>query len=80
MTGSKSARMKRVTLDIKSVSELFFTPEQAVVGLRLCHNVTNMYQSIQLLRIDDRTRDVLILVGEEIEIVVSPNGRWRFER
>jgi hypothetical protein len=51
-----------------------------MVGLRLCHNVTGMYQSVQLIRVDERTKDLLILVGEEIEIVVSPNGKWRFER
>jgi hypothetical protein len=62
------------------VSNLLFTSEQAMIGLRLCHNITNIYQSIQLIRIDDRTKDLLILVGEEIEIVVSPNGKWRFER
>jgi hypothetical protein len=48
--------------------------------LRLCHNITNMYQSIQLIRIDDRTKDLIILVGEEIEIVISPNGKWRFNQ
>jgi hypothetical protein len=39
-----------------------------------------MYQTVQLVRIDERTRDVVILAGEEIEIIVSPNGKWRFER
>jgi hypothetical protein len=69
------------TLEFKQrVSNLSFTTEQAIVGLRLCHNVTNMYQSIQLIRIDERTQDLLILVGTEIEIVVSPNGKWRFDR
>jgi hypothetical protein len=69
----------RTNLNLR-VSNLFFTTEQAIVGLRLCHNVTNMYQSIQLIRIDERTQDLLILVGTEIEIIVSPNGKWRFDR
>ncbi len=64
----------------RRVSNIFFTTEQAIVGLRLCHNVTNMYQTIQLIRIDERTQDLLILVGTEIEIIVSPNGKWRFDR
>jgi hypothetical protein len=62
------------------VSNIFFTTEQAIVGLRLCHNITGMYQSVQLVRIDERTKDLLILAGEEIEIIVTPNGKWRFER
>jgi hypothetical protein len=62
------------------VSNIFFTTEQAIVGLRLCHNITGMYQSVQLVRIDERTKDLLILAGEEIEIIVAPNGKWRFER
>jgi hypothetical protein len=62
------------------VSGIFFTDEQTKVGLRLCHNVTNMYLSVHLIRIDERTKNLLILVGEEIEIVVFPNGKWRFER
>jgi hypothetical protein len=62
------------------VSNPFFTTEQAIVGLRLCHNITNMYQVIQLIRVDERTQDLLILVGEEIEIIVAPNGKWRFNR
>ncbi|PSB58147.1 DUF6888 family protein [Chamaesiphon polymorphus] len=61
------------------MADLLFTTEQAIVGLRLCHNVTSMYQSIQMVRIDDRTKNLIILVGEEIEIVVFPNGKWRFE-
>jgi hypothetical protein len=62
------------------VSNIFFTTEQAIVGLRLCHNITGIYQSVQLVRIDERTKDLLILAGEEIEIIVTPNGKWRFER
>jgi hypothetical protein len=64
---------------LTKVSDIFFTAEQAMVGLRLCHNATSMYQSVQLIRVDERTKDLLILVGEEIEIIVSPNGKWRFE-
>jgi hypothetical protein len=59
---------------------LSFTPAQAMTGMRLCHNITNMYQFIQLVRLDERTGNLIILVGEEIEIIVASNGQWRFER
>jgi hypothetical protein len=61
------------------MSPSLFTPAQAMTGIRLCHNITNMYRSIELIRLDERTGNLFVLVGEEIEIVISQNGQWRFE-
>ncbi|MGB3205604.1 MAG: hypothetical protein WBB28_11495 [Crinalium sp.] len=37
---------------------------------------TNLYLPINLVRLDRRTGNVFILVGEEIEIEIKPNGEW----
>jgi hypothetical protein len=36
------------------------------------------YRDIVLFRFDDRIRTVYFLAEEEIEVIVSPDGNWRF--
>ncbi len=38
-----------------------------------------MYVPIFIVRIDERTSNVFILAGEEIEILIALDGEWRFE-
>lgn len=42
----------------------------------LCCWETKLYRSVNLVRIDERTGNVFILVGEEIEIEIKPDGEW----
>jgi hypothetical protein len=44
----------------------------------LCGRATKFYRSINLVRLDERTGNVLILVGEEIEIEIKPSGEAAF--
>jgi hypothetical protein len=44
----------------------------------ICCNATKLYQSVNLIRVDERTGNVFILIGEEIEIEVKPNGEAKF--
>ncbi|WP_420485292.1 DUF6888 family protein [Iningainema tapete] len=37
-----------------------------------------MYLPMYLVTIDWRTKNVVILGGEETEIVIYPNGKWRY--
>ncbi len=37
-----------------------------------------MYLSVDMVRLDERTGNVIILPGEEILIEIYPNGNWRF--
>ena len=37
--------------------------------------LTDAYISIHLVRVDERSKNVVILAGEEIEIEINPNGR-----
>ncbi|MBW4583015.1 MAG: hypothetical protein KME42_25895 [Tildeniella nuda ZEHNDER 1965/U140] len=45
----------------------------------LCRSLTQLYRSIDLVDVDDRTGNVVILTGEETQISIRPNGKWRFE-
>jgi hypothetical protein len=42
--------------------------------------LSNYYRDIHLFRFDAQTGDVYILAGtsDELEIIVPPNGFWRF--
>ncbi|WP_431191459.1 DUF6888 family protein [Funiculus sociatus] len=37
-----------------------------------------MYLPIYIIRIDEPTGGVFFLAGEETEIFIFPNGRWRY--
>ena len=39
---------------------------------------TKMYLPVYIIRIDERTNNVFFLAGEETEIIIPPNGRWRY--
>lgn len=54
------------------------TPEQMRTSFILTYWATKMYLPIYLIRIDERTKDVVILAGEETEILIYPNGKWRY--
>ncbi|MUL37474.1 DUF6888 family protein [Gloeocapsopsis dulcis] len=54
------------------------TNEQAQVCLRVCQMLSNFYQDIHLFRFDDKTGDVYILAGDDLQIIVPPNEPWRF--
>ncbi|MGV0027432.1 DUF6888 family protein [Phormidesmis priestleyi] len=44
----------------------------------LCQNLTTMFVPINVVRLDERQGDVFMLAGEEIEIIISPDGEWSF--
>jgi hypothetical protein len=37
--------------------------------------LTDAYISIHLVRVDERSKNIVILAGEEIEIEINSNGR-----
>jgi hypothetical protein len=51
------------------------TPAQFLALFQESVFLTNAYVSIHLVRIDQRSGNLVILAGEEIEIEVDPNGR-----
>ena len=42
----------------------------------LCYQLTKMYMPIYLVRLDQRTNNVVILASEEIKISIDQNGEW----
>ncbi|WP_390370022.1 DUF6888 family protein [Crinalium epipsammum] len=64
-----------VTIEDRNIQP---TNAQAQACLRVCQMLSNSYRNIELFRFDDETGIVFILAGEDIQIIIPPNGRWRF--
>jgi hypothetical protein len=54
------------------------TTAQALKCFQICCYLTSKYCSIDLVTLDKRTGNVIILAREEINIEIEPNGEWRF--
>lgn len=50
------------------------TFEQLKELYRVSVELTSMYVSINLVRLDERTHNVIVLAGEGIEAYIYPNG------
>ncbi|HEY9801959.1 MAG TPA: hypothetical protein V6D25_16485 [Leptolyngbyaceae cyanobacterium] len=46
---------------------------------RICQQLTKMYAPIYLVTTDKRTGDLIIIAGEEIEVLISPEGKVSYE-
>ncbi|MEH2439872.1 MAG: hypothetical protein V7K16_06185 [Nostoc sp.] len=40
--------------------------------------LSNLYKDIRLFRFDDKTGQVYILAGDEVQVIVFSNGIWDF--
>lgn len=54
------------------------TSEQGIICVILCQSLTSTFTTIFLVRLDERTGNVFILAGDNIEIEIYRNGLWRF--
>ncbi|MFB2979250.1 hypothetical protein [Microseira sp. BLCC-F43] len=45
----------------------------------LCQRLTMMYRPIYLVRLDERTSEVVIIAGEETQIAIEPDGKWTYK-
>jgi hypothetical protein len=54
------------------------TADQGIMCVTLCQSVTNTFIPIFVVRLDERTGNVFILAGDNIEIEIYRNGHWRF--
>ncbi|WP_407682278.1 DUF6888 family protein [Pseudocalidococcus azoricus] len=52
--------------------------EQCLKTVEICQSLSNMYQEIKLFRFNELTSEIYILAGDEIEILITTHGRWRF--
>ena len=58
---------------------IYPTTEQAIACIVVCQWLSNCYRDIHLFRFNDQVGYIFILAGDELEIVVSRDGLWRFE-
>ncbi|WP_407682442.1 DUF6888 family protein [Pseudocalidococcus azoricus] len=54
------------------------TAEQAIRCVILCQCLTNTFTPIFVLRLDERTGNLFLLAGDNIEIKIYRNGLGRF--
>ncbi|MEH2278591.1 MAG: hypothetical protein V7K40_28370 [Nostoc sp.] len=54
------------------------TTAQVLKCFQLCCDLTSKYCSIDLVTLDKRTGNVIILVKQEINIEIEATGEWRF--
>ncbi|RUS97491.1 hypothetical protein DSM106972_084390 [Dulcicalothrix desertica PCC 7102] len=52
--------------------------EQAHACMRVCQMLSNSYRNIEIYRFDEYMGVVFIFASEELQIIVPPNGQWRF--
>jgi hypothetical protein len=45
----------------------------------LCQRLTLMYRPLSLVCLDVSSGNIYILAGEETEILIFPNGQWKFK-
>ncbi len=77
---SKTARVILYFIVCATIEERTINPtdEQAQACLRVCQMLSSYYRDIQLFRFNAQTREVYIFAGDELQIIVSRNGLWRF--
>jgi len=46
----------------------------------LCQRLTLMYRSLSIVCFDEKSRSIFILAGDETEILIYPDGQWRFQK
>ncbi|ELR97988.1 hypothetical protein [Gloeocapsa sp. PCC 73106] len=50
------------------------TDKQAIKCFIMCQRITQMYLPISLVRLDERTNDIFLLAGEDIQVLIDPDG------
>ena len=57
------------------------TESQLLKCLVLCQILSNCYRPIQLVRYDERRKEIFIIAGElgSIEITIFDRGQWRYD-
>ncbi|WP_425525996.1 DUF6888 family protein [Halotia branconii] len=56
------------------------TQKQADTAIFLCQLLSNLYQSIQIFRYDQKLKTIYIQAGidDEIALIINENGSWEF--
>lgn len=54
------------------------TTQQLRAFYSICLRVSNMFQPINVVRLDERTNRIYVLIGDTIQIEIYPNGEVTF--
>lgn len=54
------------------------TSKQTLEFFIVCVRLSNVLLPINLVKLDERTNQIYVLAGEEVEVLIYPNGRVRF--
>lgn len=49
------------------------TPELLKAFYRRCVRASNLMQSVNVVRLDERTKRIFVLIGDTIEVEIFPN-------
>ncbi|WP_407919791.1 DUF6888 family protein [Dolichospermum compactum] len=71
-------RFKIIYVTIEETTIFNSTAVQALTCLRVCQMVSNSFLDIHLIRFNEIKGYVYILAGDEMEILIFPEGNWRF--
>ena len=71
-------RFKIIYVIIEETTIFNPTAVQALTCLRVCQMVSNSFLDIHLIRFNEIKGYVYILAGDEMEILIFPEGNWRF--
>ncbi|WP_442944351.1 DUF6888 family protein [Nostoc sp.] len=55
------------------------TAEQTLQCFLVCRRLTMMYRPVYLVRLDERTGEIVIIAGEETEIAIQRDGKCPFK-
>jgi hypothetical protein len=58
----------------ENLREMKPTVEQTMELYKMCQNLTSMYLPINLITIDERTQNLYLLAGQELEVLINPQG------
>jgi hypothetical protein len=70
-TAKERLNIIHVTIEEQTINP---TNEQAQACVRVCQMLSNTYKDIHLFRFDIQTKDIYILAGENLQIIVPHNG------
>ena len=54
------------------------TVEQALESVYVCQMLSNLLRNIELFRFDERTKEIFIIAGDELQVVIPSTGTWQF--
>ena len=55
------------------------TPEQMLSCIRMCQTLSNFYLDIHLFRYDQQRKEIYVIAGDTINLIIDAQGNWEFD-